>query len=185
MSPDNDIATDIDPIFYPDELLTNGALYQELKACAGRILSQHGNNITIQTTEVVHEACVKLMEARLSFQSKAHLFRTAAKTMRHLLIDYIRAKSANKRGGSVAKTQWLDELLGEQDATENILAFEQCINQICALGKRTEAIIELHYFAGLSQQKVADTLEISLRTVERELTFARSFLYDRLLSANN
>lgn len=164
------------------DLMLSDSLYQELKACASRILSQHANNLTLQTTEVVHEACVKLIEANGRYQNKAHLFRTAAKAMRHLLIDYARAKSADKRGGKVIKTQWLDDLMSERDEHESLLTIEQCLNQMSTLGERLEAIAELHYFAGLSQQKVADTLSLSLRTVERELTFIRAYFYDHLCS---
>ncbi|QSX41111.1 ECF-type sigma factor [Shewanella cyperi] len=164
----------------PAELMINPLLYQELKACANRILARHAGNITLQTTEVVHEACVKLIEADGQYQSKEHLFRTAAKAMRHLLIDYARAKTADKRGGKAIKTRWLDDLLSTEDENEGLIAVEQCISQISSLGDRMEAIVELHYFAGFSQQKVAETLQLSLRTVERELTFARAYIFDCL-----
>jgi RNA polymerase sigma factor (TIGR02999 family) len=169
----------------PADLMVSPTIYRELKACANRILAKYANNITLQTTEIVHEACVKLIEAEGRYQSKEHLFRTAAKAMRHLLIDYARAKSADKRGGKAMKTQWLDDLLGEDDENEGLLAVEQCFKQICTVGDRMESIVERHYFAGFPQQKVADTLSLSLRTVERELTFARAFLYDRLSRGNS
>ncbi|MCE9684923.1 ECF-type sigma factor [Shewanella sp. AS16] len=167
------------------DLMISDTLYRELKRCAGRILAQYANNLTLQTTEVVHEACVKLIESEGKYQSKEHLYRTAAKAMRHLLIDYARTKSADKRGNNAIKTQWLDELLSEDCENEGLIAVEQCIQQMSSLGDRMEAIVELHYFAGFPQQKVADTLQLSLRTVERELTFARTFLYDRLHKGDN
>lgn len=158
----------------------NPSLYQELKGCANRILAQYGDNLTLQSTEVVHEACVKLIEAQGTYHDKAHVYRTAAKAMRHLLIDYARAKVASKRGGKALRTQWLDDLLIENCENEGLLAVDQCIKEMSCLGDTVEAIVELHYFAGFPQQKVADTLAVSLRTVERELTFARAFFYDRL-----
>ncbi|WKE64564.1 ECF-type sigma factor [Gallaecimonas kandeliae] len=162
------------------DLTISPALYRELKACANRILVQYGHNLTLQTTEVVHEACVRLIESDGHYHNKEHLYRTAAKAMRHLLIDHARAKMADKRGGGAIRTQWLDELLSEACENEGLIAVDQCIAQMSCLGERMEAIVELHYFAGFPQQKVADTLSLSLRTVERELTFARAFLQDRL-----
>jgi len=154
-------------------------LYQELKGCANRILANQ-SNITIQTTEMVHEACMLLIENKGVYNNKEHLYRTAAKTMRRLLIDHARAKSSMKRSGNALRTQWLDELLDEEDENIGLLVIEECISQMAKLGNRLEAIVELHYFAGFAQQKVADVLSLSLRTVERELTFARAFMHEQL-----
>lgn len=155
-------------------------LYQELKSCANRILAGQGSNLTMQSTEVVHEACMRLMESKAKYQNKAHLYRTAAKAMRHLLIDHARAKAANKRGGDLVKTQWVDDLLFGVDENMGLIVIDQTVNELSAVSDRMESIVELHYFAGFAQTKIAELLDISLATVERELKFARSFLTDRL-----
>lgn len=157
-------------------------LYQELKGCANRIIASNSGNITLQTTEVVHEACMRLMNSPVQYQNKAHLYRTAAKTMRHLLIDHARAKSTFKRGNQVIKTQWVDDLLVETEVDVNIglIVIDQTIDEMASFSERLESIVELHYFAGFTQTKIADFLNLGLATVERELKFARSFLTDRL-----
>lgn len=167
-------------ILNASKLTISDTLYQELKGCANRILASQAGNITLQTTEVVNEACLRLIEANGEYQSKEHLYRCAAKAMRHLLIDYARAKSTAKRGGDVMKTQWLDELIAEEDKSIGLIVVEKCVQQLANINERLETIIELHYFSGLSQSKIAEILSLSLRTVERELTFARAFLHDQL-----
>lgn len=155
-------------------------LYQELKGCANRILASQNANLTLQATEVVHEACVRLIESSTEYQDKAHIYRTAAKAMRHLLIDHARAKSADKHGNNPAKTQWMDDLLFGVDENMGLIVIDRTITEMATISERLESIVELHYFAGFSQQKIAELLELSVATVERELKFARSFLTNRL-----
>lgn len=164
-------------------LAVTDQLYQELKGCANRILANQNANLTLQATEVVHEACVKLIESSNEYQDKAHIYRTAAKAMRHLLIDHARAKSADKRGNNPAKTQWMDDLLFGVDENMGLVVIDRTIDEMATISERLESIVELHYFAGFSQQKIAELLSLGLATVERELKFARSFLTERLQHA--
>ena len=157
-----------------------GQLYQELRRCARRILANQSDELTLQTTDVVHEACLRLMESPAGYDCKAHLYRCAAKAMRHLLIDHARAKSAQKRSGQHLRTVWMDSLLGDIDVNLGLLTIDQTLTEMSAISERLESIAELHYLAGFTQQKIAEILEISVATVERELKFARAFLSDRL-----
>lgn len=156
-------------------------LYQELKACAHRILSSH-NNLTLQATEVVHEACIRLIEAPNSYQNKEHVYRCAAKAMRHLLIDHVRAKSAKKRDRKVLKTVAIEDLLIEVDENVGLLTIDSTLSEMGNMSERLETISELHYFAGFTQNRIAELLSISIATVERELKFTRAYLTKQLLS---
>ncbi|MCJ8268226.1 MAG: ECF-type sigma factor [Psychrosphaera sp.] len=155
-------------------------LYQELKGCANRIMANQNANLTLQTTEVVHEACIRLIESSATYNDKAHIYRCAAKAMRHLLIDHARGKSAIKRGGAIVKTQWLDDLLSVGDENIGLLVIDETINELAAVSERLETIAELYYFAGFSQAQIAELLSLGLTTVEGELRFARAFLIDKL-----
>ena len=155
-------------------------LYQELRQCARRILAGQNGNLTLQTTDVVHEACIRLIESPSEYHSKAHLYRCAAKAMRHLLIDHARAKSAQKRNGQHLRTVWMDDLLGDIDINFGLLTIDKTLTEMASISDRLESIAELHYMAGFTQKKIAELLSLSVATVERELKFARTFLTDRL-----
>lgn len=157
-------------------------LYQELRTCANRILSNQPGHLTIQATEVVHDACIKLMKSDRIYNDKAHLYRCAAKAMRQLLIDHVRAKSAQKRGQKVLKTVAIEELLYELDENEGMLVINQTLDEMSETSDRLETVAELHYFAGLTQSKIAELLSISIATVERDLKFAKAYLTKQLLS---
>ena len=155
-------------------------LYQELRHCARRILGSQSHQVTLQTTEIVHEACIRLIESPSNYESKAHIYRCAAKAMRHLLIDHTRAKSAQKRSGQHLRTVWMDDLLGDIDINLGLLTIDKTLTEMSSISERLESIAELHYLAGFTQTKIAEILDISIATVERELKFARAFLNDRL-----
>ncbi|MCA0894515.1 ECF-type sigma factor [Microbulbifer agarilyticus] len=157
-----------------------GQLYEELRRCARRILANQSAGLTLQTTDVVHEACLRLIESPAQFESRTHLYRCAAKAMRHLLVDHARAKSAQKRNGVHMRTVWMDNLLGDIDVNLGLLTIDQTLTEMSQIGERLESIAELHYLAGFTQARVAEILNISVATVERELKFARAFLTDRL-----
>ncbi|MCK7598716.1 ECF-type sigma factor [Microbulbifer sp. CAU 1566] len=157
-----------------------GQLYEELRRCARRILGNQPDGLTLQTTDVVHEACLRLMESPAQFESRTHLYRCAAKAMRHLLVDHARAKSAQKRSGQHMRTIWMDSLLGDIDVNLGLMTIDQTLTEMSQISDRLESIAELHYLAGFTQSKVAEIMEISVATVERELKFVRAFLTDRL-----
>lgn len=157
-------------------------LYRELKACAQRILSSQPNAVTLQATEVVHEACIKLMNGSAQYQNKSHLYRCAAKAMRHLLIDHARAKNAKKRGQKALKTMAMEELLVGSDENLGIVVINQTLSEMNKTSERLETIAELHYFAGLTQGKIAELMSLSIATVERELKFARAYLTSQLVN---
>ncbi|WP_299591656.1 ECF-type sigma factor [uncultured Microbulbifer sp.] len=155
-------------------------LYRELRQCARRILAGQYGNLTLQTTDIVHEACIRLIESPTQYQSKAHVYRCAAKAMRHLLIDHARSKSAQKRNGKHLRTIWGDDLLGDIDINLGLLTIDKTLTEMASISERLESIAELHYLAGFTQAKIAELLSLSVATVERELKFARTFLTDRL-----
>ena len=159
------------------------SLYQELKGCANRLLAGQNGCITLQSTEIVHEACLKVYESNQAFNNKAHVYRCAAKAMRHLLIDHARAKSSKKRTPAFM-TQSLTTLLNNNDENLGLFTIDKTLEEMNELGERTVNIAELHYFASFSQKEIAKHVEIGLATVERELKFARAFITDKLLQSH-
>lgn len=161
------------------EQLTDN-LYRELKACANRMLACQRGNITLQSTEIVNEACIRVIESSAQYQDRTHLYRFAAKAMRHLLIDHARAKSAKKRDKGLVMTVQMNQLLANINEPLGILIIDKTLNEMLNISERLVDIVELHYFACFSQSEIAKQLSLSLRTVERELKFARAFMTDKL-----
>ncbi len=155
-------------------------LYQELRHCARRILAEQSGDLTLQATEIVNEACLRLMVSPALLQSRAHVYRSAAKAMRHLLIDHVRSKSAQKRNAKQLRTLWMDELLGDMDINLGLLTIDRTLTELSTINDRLESVAELHYLAGFTQAHIAEALGLGRATVERDLKFVRSFLASRL-----
>lgn len=154
-------------------------VYEELRAMAARRLAAAGHR-PLQTTELVHETFARLLEQPLKAVDRSHFFRTVALALRQVLVDAIRRQQAEKRGGDVV---WVtldtkDEAHGVDPQTW--LAVEAALTELESEDARKCRVVEMSLIMGLSQQEVADALEISVPTVERDLRFARAWLRERL-----
>ncbi len=154
-------------------------VYHRLKGIAGKQLKNKSND-SLNTTALVHELYVKMSSnSELQFGSQNQFFDYAAKSMRHIMIDRARAKLRNKRGGK--ELQQVE--LGEDTTSLGIVTAERAFEIDSALNileqqaPRAARIVELHFFAGLSLEEVAECMNISTRTVNREWRFARAFLH--------
>lgn len=159
-----------------DEILP--IVYNELRKISSKYLRNEYRKHTLQTTELVHEAYLKLIGSnQLSWESRYHFFRIAAKSMRQILVDYARKKKSLKRGEG--KTQLpLEEaniIVGESE--EQILNLNDALNKLEALGERSSKVVELRFFSGLSLEETAEVLNISVATVKRDWKFAKAWLY--------
>jgi RNA polymerase sigma factor (TIGR02999 family) len=157
-------------------------IYRELRRIAGALMRSERAGHTLQPTAVVNEALIRLMEgAPLSYENRAHFFAVAARTMRRLLVDHARRRIADKRGGEAAERVELEEglaLTPEQSA--DVLALHEALERLERIDERQSRVVEMHYFAGNSVEEIAQVLDVSPRTVKRELQTAKLFLRQQL-----
>lgn len=158
-------------------------VYEELRAVARRQLRRWRPGQTLDTTALVHEAYLKLVDpVGASWQDRAHFLSVAGVAMRHILVDAARRRMAKKRGGEGFRVP-LEELPGEPQAGDRaveILALDEALNSLAACNERLCRLVELRYFAGLTEEETAQTLGTSERTVRRDWRKARAFLFDAL-----
>ena len=152
-------------------------LYQELHQMARRQLAgQHGH--TLDATALVHEAYLKLIgrhEAR--FDDRAHFFAYAASAMRSVVVDYARQRLAQKRGGDLHRVTELPENIESGlRLDEDTLALDIALTRLAAVDKRLAQVVELRYFAGLSELEIAALLDRSERSIRRDWQKARMYL---------
>ncbi len=158
-----------------------GAVYDELHALARAQLRHLRPGATISTTVLVHEAYLRLARAGdLAIETRRHFFALAAQAMRRILVDQARAHGAAKRGGAVPALS-LDEAAVPVGAlAEEVLAVDRALDRLGALDARQAQIVEWRFFAGLGEEEIAQSLGLTARTVRREWTKARAFLYREL-----
>jgi RNA polymerase sigma factor (TIGR02999 family) len=164
-------------------------VYDELRTIAHARMRGEAAGLSLQTTELVHEAYLRLRPEGLDeWQSRAQFFSAAAQAMRRILIDRARARGSVKRGGDsegrVAPKLSLDlqevAALADDRDPETILALDRAIERLAAQDERAAQVVRLRFWAGLSIEEVAETLEASPRTILRIWAFARVWLYGEL-----
>jgi RNA polymerase sigma factor (TIGR02999 family) len=156
-------------------------VYAELRAIADRALSRTPA-ATLQPTEIVHEAFLRLIGQRAGFRNRGHFFALAAQAMRRVLLDRARARLADKRGGAAARVTLHDDLASEapRDLDVDVIALDDALARLEALDARQARIVELRYFAGLTVEETAAAVVLSPATVKREWSLARAFLFRSL-----
>jgi len=163
-----------------DELFSK--VYEELRRIAGRYLSRERPGQTLQPTDMVHEAYLRLTSGgQASFENRAHFFGAAARAIRRILIDRARARSRMRRGGGEQLTS-LDaaEEPGTGEPRFDLLALDDALERFAALDPDKARIVELRFFGGLTADETAAALHTSVSTVAREWRFARAWLYREL-----
>jgi RNA polymerase sigma factor (TIGR02999 family) len=161
-------------------------VYDKLRDMARRLLRYRRPGQTITTTALVHEAYLKLVDQNgATWQDRAHFFSVAALAMRHILVDSARRRVAKKRGGEDVRIT-LDEfrLGGEEPDAEaravEILAVDRALTSLAAVDERLSQLVELRFFAGLTEEETAQVMGTSERTVRRDWRKARAFLFQAL-----
>ncbi|HYR75482.1 MAG TPA: sigma-70 family RNA polymerase sigma factor [Pyrinomonadaceae bacterium] len=153
-------------------------VYPELRRLARRHMAREDPAHTLQTSALINEAYLKLVDQKsVQWQSRAHFFAVAAQVMRHILVDHARTRNYAKRGGGAPKLP-LDEAaaLTEQRAAQ-LIALDDALNDLSALDGRKSQIIELRFFGGLSLEETAEVMKISPSTVQREWRAAKAWLH--------
>lgn len=159
-------------------------LYDELRALARGMMHERGDRGNmLQTTALVHEAFLKMSAgAPMDFENKAHFFGVAAKAMRSVVVDHYRASRAQKRGGArpiyTIATSDIEAVEGDggADARLDLLELERALNSLEAIDTRKARLVELRFYAGLTNAQTAEVLGLSHATVEREWRLAKAFL---------
>ena len=156
-------------------------VYEELRRLAARHLAHERSDHTLQTTALVHEAYVKLAGQKdAKWQNRAQFFGVASQAMRRILVDYARGKQRIRRGGRQQKVSLDDVLLVSPGRSEEVLAVHESLSRLEELDARQARIVELRYFGGLTVEEIAEVVEISAKTVMRELNVAKAWLYGDL-----
>jgi RNA polymerase sigma factor (TIGR02999 family) len=156
-------------------------VYDELRRMAHGYMRRQPSDHTFQTTELIHEAYLKLAKGGgQEFQNRAHFFGVAAKAMRHILVDYARSKQSDKRGGGRQRVSLDEDTAASFDRTDRLVALDEALKNLESLDERKSRVVELRFFAGLTNEEVAEVLKISTETVKRDWRFTRTWLLREL-----
>lgn len=158
-------------------------VYDELRMIARRYMRNERAGNTLQTTALVNEAYLRLVDVKhVEWQHRAQFFAIAAQMMRRILVDAARARGAEKRGGGAVKINFQDTAVVAAEPESMILALDDALTAFAKDAPRQAKVVELRYFGGLSEEEIADVLSMSPRTVRRDWDFARSWLKRELSS---
>jgi RNA polymerase sigma factor (TIGR02999 family) len=153
-------------------------VYNELRKISSKYLRDEYKKHTLQTTELVHEAYIKLIgDQNLAWESRAHFFGIAARSMRQILVDYARKKKSDKRGKGKTQLSLDDVNFILTDSEDQILNLNEALTKLEKIEERSCKIVELRFFSGLSIEETAEMLNISVATVKRDWQFAKAWLY--------
>ncbi|QOY86230.1 ECF-type sigma factor [Paludibaculum fermentans] len=158
-------------------------VYSELRQIAVVHLSRSVRRPSLQATQLVHEAWLRLSSKE--WKSRTHFLALASRTMRMLLIDAVRARMAERRGGGDQLSLSGDEEFSGPDgsmALDRVIDIDRALRELALHDERKARVVEMRFFGGLELQEVAEVLEVSLATVKRDWEFARTWLFARLSS---
>ena len=156
-------------------------VYDELRRIARRYMKREPAGHTLQTTALVNEAYLRLIEQKgMKWQNRAHFFAISAQLMRRILVSMARARHADKRGGEARQVSLDEALMISEDRAAELVALDEAMNELAALDPRRSRVVELRYFGGLSVEETAEVLKISPETVMRDWKRAKAWLYTEL-----
>ena len=152
-------------------------VYDELRRLARQYLQRERSDHTLQATGLVHEAYLRLVDQNsVTWQNRAHFFGVAAQAMRRILVDHARSRRAEKRGGDCEKLEFDEELLPSAERAVDLIALDDALRDLEKLDARQSQIVELRFFGGLTNEEIAEALDISPRTIKREWRLAKAWL---------
>lgn len=152
--------------------------HEELRRLAGARMAQEAPGQTLQATALVHEAWLRLVnEGHRTWANRALFFAAAAEAMRRILIENVRRKSRLKRGGGqLIRVELSDMDLAEKTPDDRVLLIDEALERLKADNPEAAQLVSMKFFAGMTNQEVAETLEVTERTVERRWAFAKAWL---------
>jgi len=153
-------------------------VYGELRRLAASYLRRERSDHTLQSTALVHEAFIRMVDQRdVQWQSRAHFYGIAAQMIRRILVDHARTHQAEKRGSGALKLSLDDALQLSVPQELNLLRLDEALDQLAALDERQSRVVELRFFTGLSVEETAEVMKISTATVKRQWSSARAWLF--------
>jgi RNA polymerase sigma factor (TIGR02999 family) len=159
-------------------------VYDELHRLADRYMRREREGHTLQTTALVHEAYLKLVEQRaVDWQNRNQFLGVAAQVMRRILIDYARGHLRDKRGGGRPMIPFDEALTFSAECSSALVELDAALERLGAIDPRQARIVELRFFAGLTVEETADVLGISAKTVKRDWSIAKAWLHGELKEA--
>jgi RNA polymerase sigma factor (TIGR02999 family) len=152
-------------------------VYQELRGMAHRQLAARGRGGTLQTTALVHEAYLKLVDqSRADWRDRAHFLAVASIAMRHVLVDRAKARLALKRGGALRRITLDEQEIGVDDQPDALVQLDEALQRLGDVEPRLVRVVECRFFGGLTEEEIAEALGLTVRTVQRDWAKARMML---------
>ena len=155
-------------------------VYDSLKKIAKRRRAGEGAANTFDTTEIVHQAYLQLIDAEVDWQDRSHFFAIASQVMRRVLIDQARARNRQKRGGNEDRVTYDESMVRVPDLDAGLLDLDRALTKLKEQDERKSRIVECHFFAGMTYDEIAEALSISTATVDRDLRFAKAWVYKEI-----
>jgi len=156
-------------------------VYNELRQQAARYLRREQAGHTLQTTALIHEAYVRLVDQRnVQWQNRAHFFGIAAQMMRRILVDHARTKKRAKRGGSDVKVSLADATIPVKERDLDVVALDEALTRLAEIDEQQSRVVELRFFSGLTVEETAEVMGISPATVKRDWSMAKAWLHREL-----
>jgi RNA polymerase sigma factor (TIGR02999 family) len=159
-------------------------VYDELHRLARRYMSRERKGHTLQTTALINEAYVRLVDQKnVHWANRSHFFAISAQIMRRILIDHARRHAYAKRGGGKQQVSLEEVAAVTPEHSEELLRLDEALKSLAEMDPRRSQVVELRYFGGLNNQEIAGVLHISENTVTRDWNIARAWLYQQLIGS--
>ncbi len=155
-------------------------IYDELRKLAGRYLYSERRDHTLRATALVNEAYVRLVSSEVTYQDRVHFYAVAARTLRHILVDYAKARRRDKRGGGVENIPIEEAILVGPESDRGLVELDDALNALAENDPRKARVVELLYFGGLTYDEAAAVLGISRASLHREMKMAKAWLHREL-----
>jgi RNA polymerase sigma factor (TIGR02999 family) len=161
-------------------------VYAELRVLARRYMGREVPGHTLQTTALVHEAWLRLVDQRqVRWQNRAHFFGISARLMRQILVDMARSRNSVKRGGGARQVELEESVVVSQERDADLSALDEALDALAAFDARMARVVELRFFGGLTVEETAEVLKVSTDTVTRDWNAAKAWLYRELSRKNS
>jgi RNA polymerase sigma factor (TIGR02999 family) len=156
-------------------------VYDELRRIAHRQLRREWQGHTLDTTALVHEAYLRLVDqTRAGFTDRAHFFAVAANAMRRILVDYARRYLTDKRGAAPRRVALAEDMLVAEERADTLLAIDEALEELSRIDERLGRVVECRFFGGLTEEETAEVLGVTARTVRRDWIKAKGWLHRTL-----
>jgi len=156
-------------------------VHEELSRLAHYYMSGERVGHTLQTTALVNEAYLRLVDlGQVQWKDRAHFFAVSAQLMRRILVDFARSRNYLKRGGAIERVSLAEEMVISEDCQEDLIALDEALNALAAIDERKVRVVELRFFSGLTEEETAEVLKVSSETVTRDWRLAKVWLLRRM-----